>query len=275
MRSSTAQQGLSPPNFFWVFSESGPIDCLPSNLNVLVSAGVAWENSSADKFGTVWTPRSPDNVFIDSGGYQAVSRWGGEYPYSPTELFEYASQMGAEYVATMDLVCDPNVESDLSSTERIEQTVENTTEVVAAYEASSTNYDFQLVPVIQGWKPREYLECVDAFRDRGLIREYMGIGSVARKHANDEIHEILTRLNNNLPSTDFHLFGAKLSIVRDHRFWGQFESCDSAAWRFRPSELGRDKMYAESKHEKTKFFYTYKQKINHAKSQMQAQTTLF
>jgi hypothetical protein len=66
------------------------------------------------------SPAEPASLVVDSGGFQAATRWNGSkacerglhgrYPYSPTELHDWAEEIGADVVAGMDVACETAID---------------------------------------------------------------------------------------------------------------------------------------------------------------------
>lgn len=87
------------------------------------------------------------------------------------------------------------------------------------------------VPVVQGWKVRHYLFCVDLYRKIAGIdlttMPLVGVGSVCRRQNTAEAGEILTALRDR-GLTRLHGFGFKLQGLERHRHL--LVSADSMAW---------------------------------------------
>lgn len=124
-------------------------------------------------------------------------------------------------------MCEPHivVATGLSIREHQLRTVENLVQLRCLAP------DLPIIPVLQGWTLDDYLYCVELYRQRGLdLRKepLVGLGSVCRRQATDEIEEIvraLARLGLKL-----HGFGVKTSGLR--RYGRHLVSSDSMAWSF-------------------------------------------
>jgi len=170
-----------------------------------------------------------ESLFIDSGGFQATEAWDMSYPYDPEELFTWADSIGADYVALPDFACEPELHPT-SVRDRIHRTVEEHAYGLAQYKDG--DYDFQPVPVLQGYYPEQYQECIKLFRREGLIRDYMAVGTVCKRESVDAIHTVMDTIEQELPNTEFHMFGMTLNAWKDRRMWGRFRSADTAAWNW-------------------------------------------
>jgi hypothetical protein len=88
------------------------------------------------------------------------------------------------------------------------------------------------IPMLQGWTIKDYRRCVLIYRAKGidLTRESLvGLGSVCRRQATEEIAQIVITLAN--LGLRLHGFGVKTAgLLR----YGQYlASADSMAWSFR------------------------------------------
>lgn len=244
--------------------------------NVLLSAGVAWRNPG-DGF-TLEPPENPESLFIDSGGYQAAVHFQDEYPYTATELFEYAESVGADYVAGMDWACE-SAESlaalydgiepeDIAPIEdRLERSIDDQIKQLEAYE--NGDWSFELVPVVQGYNVDQYRYSARRLRQANLARPYMGIGTVCKRTTADEIREVLNVCKEELPATEFHLFGATKEVWNDRRFWGQFRSADTHAWALKTPE-GE---WTMTNADKIRAYESYSADIEAIRDQMAEQST--
>lgn len=258
---------------FYVWDELGNFPPIEGE-NVMISAGSAWNNPG--KGFTAHIPKH-DDLFIDSGGFQASSEWNGKYPYSPEEYMDWAESIGADYVAGMDFACEEEI-SDISLENRLQMTVEKQAEQAEVYE--NNGYDFVLVPVIQGRNINHYLESIDHLRESGLFREYMAMGSLCIERSSKEIGRIIRGVCDVMPSNiQIHLFGAKISVLGEKKLWGLFDShirsMDTAAWKFLPSNARSEGgMYVRNKKEKIFAFRQYQKKVRNYQETIRSQRRL-
>lgn len=232
---------IHPPTMFYVATSLGEEADLDGE-NVLVSAGTAWRNPGKSGAGEGFDIFLPETncLFVDSGGYQAAVHFGDEYPYSPTQLFEWAESIGASYVAGMDWACERGdvlresktakvtVDAIASVPERIERSIEDQIEQAAVYEEG--DWSFELVPTVQGYTISDYRYCARRLRQANVARPYMSIGSVCKRDSADKIYSVLKSCKEELPDTEFHLFGATRKVWKSKKFWGGFVSADTHAW---------------------------------------------
>lgn len=178
-------------------------------------------------------PKYPyERLFIDSGGFFS-SMQAGNYTKSDNEYLKYVMAMNPAFFALRDFPCEPELlkKHNRSVRQHIDMTVENhchLLDLLPDYDIDATP-----IPVLQGWSVEDYLYCIDLFRERGLITEYMAIGSVCRRTGVNEIRRIIISIKDNLPAgTKLHGFGVKLTALYDMTIWKALYSVDSGAWDY-------------------------------------------
>lgn len=90
--------------------------------------------------------------------------------------------------------------------------------------------DLPFVPVLQGWDRDDYLRCVDLYLAAGVdltVEPIVGVGSVCRRQATDEITAIFAALD----GIRCHGFGVKSAGLA--KYGHLLASADSMAWSFR------------------------------------------
>lgn len=264
------------PTMYYAYGYLGDLDGRMSGLPTLLSAGVAWRNP-----GDGFSVHVPDGfpLMVDSGGFQAATRWNGaeaglrgnhgRFPYSPTELHDWAEEISATVVAGMDVACEPMTKlpgrcgidegyvwpGDYR--DRMIETLDNQIRQRRVYETG--DYDHSFMPVVQGNRPDEYAEFLDLMEPEGLLDyDHLAIGTVCKRTDTDEIHEVVKMVRERCPEKHLHLFGATLHIWKEPRFNGLFDSADTAAWNWG----SRGKEHAKE------LIESYQQKVWDARSRM-------
>lgn len=195
------------------------------DIPLFVSRRVLFKRKRLPKAKCVWS--------LDSGGFTELSMF-GKWTLSPCdyakEVRRYRDEVGGlQWAAQQDWMCEPWIieKSGLSVQEHQARTVENFLEL------RSLAPDLPIVPVVQGWKPSDYLDHVRMFRDSGidLTREKtVGVGSVCRRQNMGEAGAVLMGLQR-LGLRNLHGFGFKVEGLQK---WGALlQSSDSMAWSFR------------------------------------------
>lgn len=172
-----------------------------------------------------------ERLFIDSGGYSFMMGK-GEYETPNGEYLSYLNEHKPAVWALRDYPCEPDVLDEHN------RTVADHQRMTADRHADLLN-DASTVPgdplaVLQGWQLHDYLECIDLYRDRGLLTDYVGIGSVCRRNAEAEIRRIITAVRDELnDSINLHAFGVKSSVLKYADVRAALASADSNSFDFR------------------------------------------
>jgi len=169
-----------------------------------------------------------DRLFIDCGGYSMLKA-GKDHP-DKAEYQEYLETVQPEIYALPDYPCEPDLLEEKGRSVQDHQRL--TTEAhVDMLEADPPG---QPLSVLQGWETAEYLTHLDDLRDHGAVTDYVGIGSVCRRHAESEIRDVILTVRDALPdSTKLHAFGVKTSVLGLTGVMGTLTSADSLSYGFR------------------------------------------
>lgn len=173
-----------------------------------------------------------ENLFIDSGGFYSSMISGG-YVKTDDEYLRYVESMMPQHFALRDYPCEPELmkKHGLTVKQNIHRTVANHLSLLDMLPNYCINA--QPIPVIQGWDAADYLDCIDAFQDQGLMSNYMAIGSVCRRTEVRNIRKIIITIRDAIPkSTKLHGFGIKLTAVKDLAIYNALYSVDSGAWDY-------------------------------------------
>lgn len=173
-----------------------------------------------------------ESLFIDSGGYSLMLAE-GEHDW-PDEYLDYLERVDADLFAIQDYPCEPEILKKYDRTVQYQQelTVEAACHVLTW--AEDRGIDAEPLTVVQGWEPREYAHHVDRLREEGALTEYVGIGSVCRRGATEEIREIIRTVDRATPpGTKLHAFGVKADLLQYEDVRQALASADSTAYDFR------------------------------------------
>jgi hypothetical protein len=179
---------------------------------------------------------------LDSGGFSELSLYGG-WRTTPEEYIAAVRRYDIEirnlsFVAGMDWMCEPHILSrtGLSVIEHQRNTVENHKTLVALWQQDPNpdRVELPVMPTLQGYgSPEEYLRCWDMYGEAGIdLADYpvVGVGSICRRQATNEVGEILSAIRDRDPDVPLHLFGVKMQGIR--RFGHEAASIDTMAWSF-------------------------------------------
>lgn len=177
-------------------------------------------------------PKARTSWALDSGGFSELSMF-GEWRTTPVEYVEatrrYDNEIGhLDWAAPMDWMCEPFMlaKTGLTVADHQARTVDNFLTVQDLWDGIECPF----MPVLQGWTLADYHRCVDLYSAAGVdLMDYpvVGIGSVCRRQATDEIGRIVRSLSH----LALHGFGVKLTGLQ--RYSNYLNSADSMAWSFR------------------------------------------
>lgn len=167
-------------------------------------------------------------VHLDGGGFVAAARYRG-YPWGVREYVELCASAPWRWCAALDWCVEHEVAPDRAEVlDRISATVRLYTECARA--ARRHGIADRLLPVLQGWRPIDYLRCLDRMPDPSDAA-VIGVGSMCRRHVHGEagilcVVDALDRALEGRP-TRLHLFGVKtagMAELRDHPRVASFDS---------------------------------------------------
>ncbi|GGN39826.1 hypothetical protein FHR83_006630 [Actinoplanes campanulatus] len=216
---------------------------LPRDANLFISHRRLAGRKSLPKARVRWA--------LDSGGFSELSMF-GEWRTSPAEYVaavqRYDDEIGLlGWAAPQDWMAEPFMlaKTGLSVEEHQRRTVANFLELRAMWQAIDPSDELRsapefcvFMPVLQGWRLADYLRCADMYADAGVDLTHfpvVGVGSVCRRQATDEIGEIFETLS--VLDIDMHGFGVKSVGLR--RYGRYLSSADSMAWSFQARRAER------------------------------------
>lgn len=164
---------------------------------------------------------------LDSAGFVAQSRYGG-FPWSVESYVGLAASYPWDWWAQMDLACEPELARDPEEVERRQR--ETVRLLRLCREEAQRQHTSLPMPVLQGWKPTEYLRCAEWMGD---LPSLVGIGSVCRRHLSGSsgLLAVIDRLDKSLPRhVLFHLFGCKGTAITKLAGHPRLHSVDSMSW---------------------------------------------
>lgn len=176
-------------------------------------------------------PRALAPWVLDSGGFTELSMFGA-WTVPPTvyigEVRRFRDEIGRmDWAAPQDWMCEPFITAKTGRTvsDHIDLTVGNFLDL------SGRAPDVPWIPVVQGYTLADYHDCIDRYEKEGVdltIYPTVGLGSVCRRQAADEIEWIIRRVEERVPR--LHGFGVKTLGLG--RYGALLESADSLAWSF-------------------------------------------
>jgi hypothetical protein len=190
-------------------------------------------------------PVAATSWVLDSGGFtelQQHGRWRIDARTYAAEVAHYVEHVGPMvWAAPQDWMCEPAVlhggtfkgvrfaGTGLTIAEHQARTVGNYLELRAL--------DAPVIPVLQGFTLADYERCADRYAAAGVdlaALPTVGLGSVCRREATDEIGEVVAAMA--ARGIRCHGFGCKEGAVR--RYGGILASADSMAWSYAGRKRG-------------------------------------
>ena len=170
-----------------------------------------------------------ENLFIDSGGYSFM-KGKGEYSTSDKEYLQYVENNKPDFFALRDYPCETEVleEHDTTVRKHQEKTTERHRNLLELLEIF--DIDAQPVSVIQGWKLEDYLRHINQMKQKGVLTDYVAIGSVCRRNKDEEIREIVNAVSSRIGDRKLHAFGVKSNLLRFEDMRKNLDSADSNAF---------------------------------------------
>jgi hypothetical protein len=187
----------------------------------------------------------------------------GDYPFRPDEYLALIFHYRPTLAACLDYPCEPDIARGCylqSNIDRIEAGID-----YADYLLGWTSQT-QFLPVIQGYTLDEYAYSIELLARRGLLRDYMAIGSMCRRWDLSQLQETMTAIYRlvceaGITMPKLHWFGLKLQALSDPICRPLIYSCDSAAWSIAPGNTGRPK-YPQSPEDEQWRFERYKRRLD-------------
>jgi hypothetical protein len=175
---------------------------------------------------------------LDSGGFSELSLY-GTWRTSPesyvSAVVRYDNEIGQlGWAAPQDWMCEPPIlaTTGLTVLDHQRLTVANFVYLQELW-GHVSDADCPFMPVLQGWTLDDYRRCWDLYGEAGVnLSEYevVGLGSVCRRQATDEIGDIVAMLRDIDPGLPIHGFGVKTAGLA--RYGHLLDSADSMAWSF-------------------------------------------
>ncbi len=174
---------------------------------------------------------------MDSGAFTEVARH-GRYRTTPATyaglIRRWATCGRLLGAVAQDYMCEPFVlaRTGLSVADHQRLTIER-------YDALCAEpLPVPVMPVLQGYRVREYLLHLAQYGDRLRERMWVGVGSLCRRNGSpEEVADILGSVRLQRPDLRLHGFGLKQLALEHPEVREALYSCDSMAWSY-PQKFG-------------------------------------
>jgi transcriptional regulator of met regulon len=177
---------------------------------------------------------------MDSGAFSEISKH-GRYRH---EVAEYAEQIARWATCgnllaavTQDFMCEPFILAKTGKTIPEHQAL-----TVARYdELLRCETGVYIMPVLQGYEPRDYVHHIAMYGSRLPAGAWAGVGSVCKRNASPKkILDVLMAIAMVRPDLRLHGFGLKITALRNGLVRALLYSADSLAWSFAARKNGRN-----------------------------------
>jgi hypothetical protein len=181
-----------------------------------------------------------DDWILDSGAFREIEQFGG-YRHLPQDYAKEVNRLkainpGLRAVVSQDYMCEPFMlqKTGLSLAEHQRLTI-------ARYDALKPSVQVYLMPVLQGYSLRNYLDHIDQYGDRLKSGMYVGVGSICKRNVDmRQIEAILVAIKRKRPDLRLHGFGIKTTSLSSGVIRECLESADSMAWSFAARKENRN-----------------------------------
>lgn len=182
-------------------------------------------------------PYSDTEVWLDSRGYHELLRH-GRWTITPRRYADLAVRVAERFdlraAVTQDYMCEPwaLAKTGLTVDEHQRRTIES------LFELHNLEPAIPWMPVLQGQMLDDFLRHIEMYEEAGVnlsAFERVGLGTVCRRHATEEISKIISEIS--ARAIRLHAFGVKTEGLR--RNAGSLSSTDSNAWSYNGRKLSR------------------------------------
>lgn len=194
-------------------------------------------NSMRDRRGELSCP----DWILDSAAFQEIERF-GHYRLPPGEYAREINRLGAinrglAAAVSQDWMCESFIldKTGLSIADHQRLTIERYDELLRQVKA------VYLMPVLQGYSPRTYVEHIQQYGERLCPGAYVGVGSLCKRNGNAaKIEDVLLAIKRTRPDLRLHGFGVKTTALYSGVVRSLLYSADSMAWSFAARKQGRN-----------------------------------
>jgi hypothetical protein len=177
---------------------------------------------------------------MDSGAFTEIATHGcyrASVEGYASEVQRWSSAGNLEIAVAQDWMCEPSIlqRTGLDVAEHQRLTIQRYDELVALAPA------VPIMPVLQGYRPQDYVAHLAAYGDRLRSGMRVGVGSVCKRNTDPgAILAVLYPIHRLRPDLRLHGFGVKLTSLKHQGVRELLHSADSMAWSFHARKQGRN-----------------------------------
>jgi hypothetical protein len=176
---------------------------------------------------------------MDSGAFTELSTY-GFYRHSYETYFQdiqrWSQHPRLVAAVSQDYMCEPAIlkKTGLSVEEHQRLTVERYDGIMGL------SPKVTIIPVVQGYSPKEYQNCIQLYGDRLKGGMWVGVGSICKRNSNPmSVWRVLSAITAIRPDLRLHGFGLKVTSLSDPRILRRLYTADSMAWSYAARRDGR------------------------------------
>lgn len=177
---------------------------------------------------------------MDSGAFSTILTH-GDYPEPPETYAEHIKRWSTNgnllAAVAQDYMCEEHMLKITGKTipEHQRLTIERYDRLIACDTGG-----VYIMPVLQGYKPQEYVEHIRMYGTRLKPGMWVGVGSVCKRNSDPTaIEDVLTAISRERPDLRLHGFGVKTTALRSDVIRTLLHTADSMAWSFAARMQGR------------------------------------
>lgn len=190
--------------------------------------------------------RSPFTMgewIMDSGAFTEISKHG----HYRSSVAEYAVEIrrwvrmpgnGTLLAAVaQDYMCEPFIleKTGLTVEEHQRLTIERYDALLAEHTGA------YILPVLQGYRPEDYVAHLEQYGDRLKHGQWVGVGSVCKRNGTpDQVAAVLLAIKQARPDLLLHGFGLKTTALAHPLVRSLLHTADSMAWSYHARINGRN-----------------------------------
>lgn len=178
---------------------------------------------------------------MDSGAFTEISTHGhyrhGVSEYA-AEIRRWSKNGNLLAAVAQDFMCEPFIVSKTGLTvERHQQLTVDRYDALIAEDTAGV----QILPVLQGYAPDDYVRHIAIYGDRLRPGMWVGVGSVCKRNGDvGQVAAVLIAIKRARPDLRLHGFGLKTTALANPLVRSLLETADSMAWSFHARINGRN-----------------------------------
>ena len=177
---------------------------------------------------------------LDSGAFTEISTHGRYRSTVEQYAHDAARWIGngeLDAVVAQDYMCEPFVlrRTGLTVADHQRLTIERYDEL------RTFDLGVYVLPVLQGYRPAEYVAHVEQYGERLPRGAWVGVGSVCKRNSKPTaVAGVLLAINEHRPDLRLHGFGVKATSLREGTVRHLLHSADTMAWSRAARYAGRN-----------------------------------